>query len=190
MKMIMPAVDNSTYSRLLAAGLLIPVIVIAWMALAVPYWNMVCEQFRKTSLVHRKYQSMEKIVNNRKKIEQQYRSMMNNRSLSKVYLGNKQGTLAVARLQGTLKRMSEKCGSSLVQSSNVKNSDKHRITANVTMTGDIKSVYCSLHKIGNDWPVMTVNNIDITGSNNTRYGNQNKTIQLQARFDVTAYIKK
>lgn len=193
------------YGKLLAVLLLLTGLLLVWALIIAPYQAMLADQARDVDRMQRKLHSLESLIENRDKFTAQYKSMQNNRSLDQIFLTRGKGVVAEARLQGIVRRLIERNGSVLTQSSLKKNNakDEKGITLQVAMRGSVESAYKIFHAIENGWPAMVVKNVTVQALSNqhwrnhngrsqygrNQYTQNNKQHAMTASYEVTAYVK-
>ncbi|MDH5179739.1 MAG: type II secretion system protein GspM [Gammaproteobacteria bacterium] len=178
------------YSKPVAIGILLLVIMFVWLIVVLPYHSSIMEKYRDIERLQRKLSTLQNLEQSKDKIAGQYRSIMNNRSLDAIYINKGNGVIAGARLQGMVRRLVEKHGSVLTQSSIKKESEEKTgsITLHVAMTGSVESTYKIFHEIENSMPVMIVANVNLSGTQ-AAYRHSASKNMLTASFEVTAYVK-
>lgn len=171
-------------------AILISLLYVAWVFLVNPYASYLVTQYSKIERAQQKLHALNELINNKDAINKIYRSMKNNRSLERVYLGRSGGVIAEAKLQGIVRRLIEKNNSNLIETSQINNTsdDKNKITLKVSMRGSIDSAYKIFYQLENSWPVMTVNNVELTRINN-RYARNSYSDSLNSVFEITAYVQ-
>lgn len=188
------------YNKILAIAILSFVILLAWLLFIKPYFAIWEERIGKAEILHKKHISLMAMIENRDLINQQYRSISNNRGLREVFLDIKSGPLADIKLQGIIKRAISESGGRVVQSllqtkqKAAKNSpsatgDDKSVTVEVLMEGSIDSIYSTLHRLENSRPLIVISHLEIS-HNQARYRGINQTSDgyYRAKYNVTAFI--
>jgi hypothetical protein len=183
-------IDANKFSKLAAVMLLLVLAWLIWLVLISSYVDYFSQQYTDIERSQRKLIALNELILNKKKINFQYRAMKNNRSLSQVFLGTSKGVLAYAKFQGVIKRIVKRSKSTLLQSSLVKNDSKSNdsITMKVSIRSSVDMVYKTLHQIENGWPIMKIDNIELSRINNG-YRNRVNSSLIGAVFEVTAYVQ-
>lgn len=177
-------------SKIGAVSLLLLVLALIWLFLVVPYTDYFSARVYELERTQRKLLVLEDLIIKKDSIKEKYRAMKNNRSLERVYLARKGGVLAEAKLQGVVRRLIEKNGSTLTQSSVKKTDDAgaKSITMKVSMRGSIESTYKVFHALENGWPVVVVRNAELTLVN-PGYSQTKNNNMLSSVYEVTAYVQ-
>lgn len=183
-------INDKTISKILALGILIVMLFIAWLIIFRPYINYFAGQYYLIDRANHKLNVLNALIKNEKEINTLYRSIKNNRSLERVYLGKGGGVISEAKLQGMVRRLIENNNSNLIQSSlvNHKSSDQKTVTIKVTMRGSVESAYKIFYQLENSRPVMVLNNIELTRMSNG-YSRTGYSDFLNSVFEITAYVQ-
>lgn len=183
-------INNSSVSKLLAIGLLLALLLLAWLIVIRPYVNYFAEQYYSIERANHKLIALNYLIKKEEDINTLYRSIKNNRSLERVYLGKAGGVVAEAKLQGIVRRLIEKNQSNMIQSSLISynSDDKKAVTIKVTMRGSIESAYKIFYELENSRPVMIINNIELTRMSKG-YSRNVKNEWLNSVFEITAYVQ-
>lgn len=178
------------YGKPLAIMILMSGLFVIWVMIIGPYKNMLAEQSQDVQRAQQKLQRLQMLIENKDTFTAQYKSMQNNRSLDQVFLSRGKGVVAEARLQGIVRRLIERNGSVMTQSS-LKKNDKPTvkgITLQVAMRGSVDSAYKIFHAMENGWPAMVVNNVTVQAVR-AHYGRKSQQHAMTASYEVTAYVK-
>ena len=183
-------INDKRISKILALGILMALLFMAWLIVVRPYIHYFAEQYYSINRAKHKLSALKALINNDDEINTLYRSIRNNRSLERVYLGKSSGVIAEAKLQGILRRLVENNNSTLVQSSLIsdKNNEKKAVTIKVTMRGSIESAYKIFYQLENSRPVMVINNVELTRMSNS-YSRSGYSELLNSVFEITAYVQ-
>jgi len=181
-------IERKNINKIAAVTLLIMMLWLIWQLLISPYAEFLHRQYIEFERSQRKVIALNELLINKETINSKYRAMKNNRSLEKVHLGQNNGVLAEAKLQGVIKRIIIKNKSTLIMSSLSKGNvgNEKIIKIKVSMRGSIESVYKIFHQLENGWPVMVMDNVELRQVN-SRYST-NKNI-LDAVFEVSAFVQ-
>ena len=183
-------INDKKISKILALGILIALLVMAWLIIVRPYINYFTEQYYSINRAQLKINTLRALIKNENEINSLHRSIKNNRSLERVFLGKSGGVIAEAKLQGVIRRLIENNNSTLVQSSLIsdKNNEKKAVTIKVTMRGSIESAYKIFYQLENSRPVMVINNVELTRMSNS-YSRTDYSELLNSVFEITAYVQ-
>lgn len=190
---------SKPYRQALAVTLLACLLMLAWLLMVKPYLGLWQNRIGEAELLQKKQAALISLIRNRSKLEQQFHSISNNRSLREVYLDQKSGALADIRLQNMIRKLVSDSGGQVIQA-NVKKIkpgakkgsqplDEKSVTIEVVMQGSLKSIYTSLYKLENNRPMIVITNLAI-GHNNTGYRvNRARTgATYRASYEATAFI--
>jgi len=192
---------SNRYSKLAAIGILVFMLFAAWFLLAEPYLNLWQDRIAQADRLQRKHSALSLLIGDKNWYHEQYQAINNSPELQEIFLNDKTGALAEAKLQRIVKHIVSTSGARLLQAvivnskSNKQNGDSREgaddktVTVKVLMQGSIKSIYTALQELENSRPAMLVSNLDISF---TKYRYQvsgsNNYSSYEASYDATAFI--
>jgi len=192
---------SNSYSKLAAIGILLFMLFSAWFLLGEPYLNLWQDRIAQAERLQRKHNAFSLLIGDKDRYDQQYQAVSNSPELQEIFLNDKTGALAEAKLQRIVKHIVGKSGARLLQAVIVngkskKQSDRSKesrddktVTVKVLMQGSIKAIYTVLQELENSRPLILVSNLDISFTK-SRYqvsGSANKS-SYRASYDATAFI--
>ena len=192
---------SNTYSKLAAMGILVFVLYMGWILLASPYLGLWEDRIRGVEILQKQLASLNLIIDDKDKLNQQFSAINNSQSLKEVFLSSKTGALADVKFQRIIKQIATRNGNKLIRSlietrkSRTKNKlsteldSIQSVTVKVVMQGNIKAIYSALHELENSRPLILVSNFEIS-HNQSRYkitGAATSSLYM-ASYDATAFI--
>jgi len=192
---------SSNYSKLAAIGILVFMLFSAWFLLAEPYKALWEGKIAQAERLQRKQHALSLLIADKDRYEQEYQAINESPELQQIFLNDKTGALAEAKLQGIVKHIVNKSGARLLQAVIVKSKSKKQsdrskehegdktVTVKVTMQGSIKTIYTAIQELENSRPLILVSNLDISFTK-SRYqlsGSANQS-SYKANYDATAFI--
>lgn len=192
---------TKTYSKLAAMGILLCLLLIAWILLVKPYLALWDDRIAIAERLHKKQATLATLINNQQNFQQQLAAISNNSSLENLYLDTKSGALADIKLQRIVKQHITQNGGTVLQAAikqrgqkSAKGSDDFKldeksVTVTILMQGSIKTIYTTLQKLENSRPFIVVTDLQIS-HNQSRYQNANSenASYYRARYEATAFI--
>ena len=192
---------SNSYSKLAAIGILLFMLFSAWFLLGVPYKALWEDKIAQADRLQRKQHALSLLIADKERYEHEYQAFSENSELQQIFLNDKTGALAEAKLQGIVKHIVGKSGARLQQAVIVKTGSKKQndrskengndktVTVKVLMQGSIKAIYTALQELENSRPLILVSNLDISFTK-LRYqisGSSNQS-SYRASYDATAFI--
>lgn len=192
---------NPAYSKLAAVTILLFLLLGAWMLLAEPYIDLWQERVTQAERLQRKQNALRALIDQHEHFEQQHKALSESESLRAVFLDDKPGALADAKLQRIVREVVEQAGGRVLQvaiaktrAANRSNSsgeskfDK-KVTVSVMMQGSIESIYNMLHELENGRPLVLVSNLELTHVK-SRYPVEQSVsdTSYRAKYDATTFI--
>ena len=192
---------SNSYSKLAAIGILLFMLFSAWFLLGVPYKALWEDKIAQADRLQRKQHALSLLIADKERYEHEYQAFSENSELQQIFLNDKTGALAEAKLQGIVKHIVGKSGARLQQAVIVKTGSKKQndrskengndktVTVKVLMQGSIKAIYTALQELENSRPLILVSNFDISFTR-LRYQISGSTNQssYRASYDATAFI--
>ncbi len=195
---------SNKQSKLLAASILAMLLATAWFLLLEPYAELWQDRIAQAERLQRKQLALRQLIGNRDQFEQQYAALSDSEGLQQVFLDEKSGALADAKLQRIVKQIVEDSGAKVIQAviKNNKPAGQNRaaafpetaedksVTVQVMMQGSLEMIYSALQALENSRPLILVDNLQIAhvraryraaeaASSDTSY---------RASYDATAFI--
>ena len=192
---------NPSYSKLAAVGILALLLLGGWVLLAEPYIDLWQDRFAQAERLQRKQNALRALIGQREHFEQQHRALGESEALRAVFLDDKPGALADAKLQRIVREIVEQAGGRVLQvaiakipgagrpdSSGETRGDR-KVTVSVMMQGSIESIYNMLHELETGRPLVLVSNLEITHVK-SRYPIEQSAsdTSYRAKYDATAFI--
>ena len=191
---------SNTYSKLAALAILVFVLACAWWVAGDPYVDLWQDRIAKAEGLQRKQYKLRQLIRDRDAYEQQYRTVTNSRALQEVFLDDKGGALADAKLQRIVKQAVSDSGAKLMQAviaysrarkqndSGEMENDK-AVTINVLVQGSMESIYTMLQALENSRPLIVVGNLRIIHQK-SRYpvSPLASATSYRVNYDATAFI--
>jgi len=194
---------SNTFSKLAAIAITTLMLTAAWFLLGEPYLDLWQDRIAKVERLQRKHNALSQLIKDKDHYQQQYQAVSDSSGLQQVFLEEKTGALAEAKLQRIIKQIVSNSGAQLIQATIVntgskstsKNNNSGEIRDNkmvrikVLMQGSIKSVYTALQELENNRPLIIVSNLEITHTK-PRYqvaGATSNSI-YRTRYDATAFV--
>ena len=191
---------SNTYSKLAALAILVFVLACAWWVAGDPYVDLWQDRIAKAEGLQRKQFKLRQLIRDRDAYEQQYRTVTNSRALQEVFLDDKGGALADAKLQRIVKQAVSDSGAKLMQAviaysrarkqndSGEMENDK-AVTINVLVQGSMESIYTMLQALENSRPLIVVGNLRIIHQK-SRYpvSPLASATSYRVNYDATAFI--
>ena len=192
---------NPVYNKLAAVGILLMLLLGAWILLAEPYLDLWQDRLAQAERLQRKQNALRALIGEREYIEQGYRAFTESAALQAVFLDDKPGALADTRLQRIVREVVEQSGGRVLQIAIAKTRSADRskassetgvekkVTVSVMMQGSIKSIYTMLHEVENGRPLILVSNLEITHVK-SRYPVERSVsdTSYRAKYDATSFI--
>ncbi len=192
---------NPAYSKLAAVAILLLLLLGAWILLAEPYIDLWQDRIAQAERLQRKQNVLRSLIEQRSHFEQQFAALNESEALRAVFLDDKPGALADAKLQRIVREVVEQAGGRVLQvaiattrGSNRSNSSAEtqvdkKVTVSVMMQGSIESIYNMLHELENGRPLMLVSNLEITHVKSRYPVDQSVSdTSYRAQYDATAFI--
>jgi len=190
---------TNSYSKPAAMFILLLVLLCTWVLLAEPYLDLWQDRIAQAERQQRKHNALSLLIGDREIYEQQFQAINDSRGLHELFVDNKSGALADAKLQRIVKELVSSSGGKVLQvviakprireknQAEMKN-DK-TITVNVMMQGSIESIYTMLQSLENSRPLIRVNNLEITHIKSRRPVSQAiSDASYRAKYNATAFI--
>jgi hypothetical protein len=192
---------NPAYSKLAAVGILLFLLLGAWILLAEPYIDLWQDRVTQAERLQRKQNALRALIDQRERFEQRYEALNQSESLRAVFLDDKPGALADAKLQRIVREVVEQAGGRVLQIAIAKTRHANRsnssgetkfekkVTVSVMMQGSIESIYKMLHGLENGRPLVLVSNLEVTHVK-SRYPVEQSVSDssYRAKYDATAFI--
>ncbi|MDH3534904.1 MAG: type II secretion system protein GspM [Gammaproteobacteria bacterium] len=189
------------YSKLAAVGMLLLLLLGAWMLLAEPYIDLWQDRVTQAERQQRKQNALRTLIDQREHFEQQFEALSESEALRAVFLDDRPGALADAKLQRIVREVVEQAGGRVLQvaiakaraakrsSSSGETTVDKKVTVSVMMQGSIESIYNMLYELENGRPLVLVSNFEITHIE-SRYPVEQSVsdTSYRAKYDATAFI--
>lgn len=192
---------SNTYSKLAAIGILVFMLACAWFIAGEPYLDLWQERITKAERLQRKQIKLRQLIRDRDTYEQQYQTVTNSRALQEVFLDDKGGALADAKLQRIVKQAVNDSGAKLMQAviarsrarskqnDSTETENDKAVTIKVLVQGSIESIYTMLQALENSRPLIVVSNLRIIHQK-SRYpvSPLASATSYRVNYDATAFI--
>lgn len=189
------------YSKLSAIGILLLLILCTWVVLAEPYIDLWQDRFAQAERLQRKQDALRQLIGQREHFEQHHRALVDSSALQAVFLDDKAGALADARLQRLVGDIVTRTGGRVLQAVIARNrvtqaskdsaetGDDKTVTIKVMMQGSIESIYTMLHELENSRPLIMVSNFEVSHIKSRYPVSQTASDNsYKAQYDATAFI--
>jgi hypothetical protein len=190
---------TNSYSKPAAMFILFLVLLCTWVLLAEPYLDLWQDRIAQAERQQRKHNALSLLIGDREIYEQQFQAISDSRGLHEIFVDNKNGALADAKLQRIVKELVSNSGGKVLQvmiaktwireKNQAETNDEKTITVNVMMQGSIESIYTMLQSLENSRPLILVSNLEITHIKSRHPVSQAiSDASYRAKYNATAFI--
>jgi hypothetical protein len=190
---------TNSYSKPAAMFILFLVLLCTWVLLAEPYLDLWQDRIAQAERQQRKHNALSLLIGDREIYEQQFQAISDSRGLHEIFVDNKSGALADAKLQRIVKELVSNSGGKVLQvmiaktwireKNQAETNDDKTITVNVMMQGSIESIYTMLQSLENSRPLILVSNLEITHIKSRHPVSQAiSDASYRAKYNATAFI--
>lgn len=172
---------------------LLLLLLVVWLVV-MPLWEQASLHAQRVSMLKRQVANMEALVEARPKFEAEINKLSANADIQNLTFAADQPALAVAQLQGQLNQTFAGVSAAVTSSQvlpEVREGSLTKVTLQMTVEADIRSVVKALHAIGAAKPLLTVEKLSLKDPDGDWAVNPaaQQVNKLQVEIVVSAYMR-
>ncbi|MEQ1756307.1 MAG: type II secretion system protein GspM [Micropepsaceae bacterium] len=180
--------------RWAAIGITLLMMLIAVWLVVLPLWEQASLHAQRVTMLKRQVATMEVLVEARPKFEAEINKLSANPDIQNLTFAADQPALAVAQLQGQLNQTFATAAASVTSSQvlpEVREGSLTKVTLQMTVEADIRSLVKALHAIGAARPLLTIEKLSVKDPDGDWAVNPQalQVNKLQVEIVVSAYMR-